>query len=86
LTLSGNLVIDGPGSSAPNIVLGGTVTDRANLNALLDVWHLGGQGSTPMDLSIVVPNGSYTVQFIVGMSDLRYSELFDTNPSFAGMA
>lgn len=88
LTLSGNLVIDSQGSSAADIVLGGTAQDRANLNALLDWWNIGGQGATPMDLSIVVPNGTYKVQFIVGNHPTvnRYSELFDTNAGTPGVS
>lgn len=83
LTLSNHLVIDNQGSGAPNITLGGTATDRANLNALLDCWNIGGGGD--IDLSIQVPrNGLYKVQYIVGTSGARDNEVFDITAGAPG--
>ena len=76
MTLSNHLVIDNQGTAAPNINSGGTGADQANLNALLDTWNIGGSGD--IDISVALANGTYTVQYLVGVSGARDNEVFNT--------
>jgi len=85
LTMTGLHPADNQTSGAPNITSGGTATDQANLTELLDVWNIGaGQDNHIVTLSIVVPDGSYDVQLLVGHNGNRTNELFDTDAGAIG--
>jgi hypothetical protein len=76
MTLNNVNTSDNQGSGAPNITLGGTATDRTNLNELLDVWNIG--NSPPMSISVALANGTYEIQYLVGVSGSRDNEVFNT--------
>ena len=76
MTLNNVNTSDNQGSGAPNIVLGGSATDRTNLNELLDVWNIG--NSPPMSISVALANGTYKIQYLVGVSGTRDNEVFNT--------
>ena len=76
MTLNSVNTSDNQNSNAPNITLGGTATDRANLNTLLDVWNIG--QNPPLLISVALPNGTYKIQYLVGVSGSRDNEIFNT--------
>jgi len=76
MTLNNVNTSDNQGSGAPNITLGGTATDRTNLNELLDVWNIG--NSPPMSISVALANGTYEIQYLVGVFGTRDNEVFNT--------
>jgi hypothetical protein len=76
MTLNNVNTSDNQGSNAPNIALGGTATDRTNLNELLDVWNIG--NNPPMNISVALANGTYEIQYLVGVSGNRDNEVFNT--------
>ena len=77
---------DNQGSGAPNITLGGTAADRANLNALLDVWNIGAGSSngSQVNLSIALADGSYNLQFLVGKNNDRGNDYYDISAGNVG--